>query len=198
MINIIWLVLIFAGIFLAGLKGQPEIVTQSAFQAAQTAVKYAFELIGIMSLWLGLMKVAEEAGLIKAFAQLLRPFTKFLFPSVPQDHPAMGFILMNFSANILGLGNAATPFGLKAMQELQSLNPHKDIASEAMCTFLAINTSCITLLPATVIGIRIAAGSTNPTEIVSTTLFATIIGMSAALLADYIMRSFNRRKLFHC
>lgn len=197
MINLIWLALILAGIILAGIKGQPEIVTQAAFEAAQTAVKYAFELIGIMSLWLGLMKVAEEAGIIKAFAQLLRPFTKFLFPSVPQEHPAMGFILMNFSANLLGLGNAATPFGLKAMQELQNLNQNKTIASEAMCTLLAMNTSCITLLPATVIGIRIAAGSTNPTEIVSTTLFATTVGMTVALFADYLMRQYYRRKIFH-
>ncbi len=197
MINLIWLALILAGIILAGIKGQPEIVTQAAFEAAQTAVKYAFELIGIMSLWLGLMKVAEEAGISKAFAQLLRPFTKFLFPSVPQEHPAMGFILMNFSANLLGLGNAATPFGLKAMQELQNLNQNKTIASEAMCTLLAMNTSCITLLPATVIGIRIAAGSTNPTEIVSTTLFATTVGMTVALFADYLMRQYYRRKIFH-
>lgn len=194
MINLVWLAMILAGVILAGLKGQPEIVTQAAFQAAQTAVKYAFELIGVMSLWLGLMKVAEEAGIIKAFAQILKPFTKCLFPSVPQEHPAMGFILMNFSANLLGLGNAATPFGLKAMQELQSLNPNKNIASEAMCTFLAMNTSCITLLPATVIGIRIAAGSTNPTEIVSTTLFATIVGMTVALFTDYIMRRFSRSR----
>lgn len=197
MINLIWLVMILAGIILAGITGQPEIVTQAAFEAAQTAVKYAFELIGIMSLWLGLMKVAEEAGIIKAFAQLLRPFTKYLFPSVPQEHPAMGFILMNFSANLLGLGNAATPFGLKAMQELQNLNLNKNTASEAMCTLLAMNTSCITLLPATVIGIRIAAGSTNPTEIVSTTLFATTVGMTVALLTDYLMRQYYRRKTFH-
>lgn len=185
--------MILAGIILAGINGQPELVTQSAFQAAQTAVKYAFELIGIMSLWLGFMKVAEEAGLINVLARFLQPFTKFLFPSVPQEHPAMGFILMNFSANLLGLGNAATPFGLKAMQELQNLNCHRKTASEAMCTFLAMNTSCITLLPATVIGIRIAAGSQNPTEIVSTTLFATTIGMSAALFMDYIMRRLKKR-----
>lgn len=194
MINLVWLVMVLGGIILAGLKGQPELVTQAAFQAAQTAVKYALELIGVMALWLGLMKVAEEAGLIKKLAQILKPFTRLLFPSVPQEHPAMGFILMNFSANLLGLGNAATPFGLKAMQELQNLNPQKNAASEAMCTFLAMNTSCITLLPATVIGIRIAAGSANPTEIVSTTLFATTVGMSAALLTDYLMRLWYNRK----
>ncbi len=192
MINLIWLVMILVGIILAGIKGQPEIVTQAVFQAAQTAVKYALELIGVMSLWLGLMKVAEEAGLIKLFARILRPFTKLLFPSVPQEHPAMGLILMNFSANLLGLGNAATPFGLKAMQELQTLNPNKQVASAAMCTFLAMNTSSITLLPATIIGIRIAAGSGNPTEIIGTTLFATTVGMTIALLTDGLMRHLRK------
>lgn len=192
MINLVWFVMIFLGIILAGIQGQPEIITQAAFHAAQTAVKYALELIGVMSLWLGLMKVAEEAGLIKIFAQLLKPFTRSLFPSIPPEHPAMGSILMNLSANLLGLGNAATPFGLKAMKELQEINLKKDEASEAMCTFLALNTSSITLLPATIIGIRISAGSANPTEIVGTTLFATTVGMTAALLTDRIMRCFYK------
>jgi len=188
MINVIWVIMIISGIILAGIRGQPELVTQSAFEAAQAAVKYSIELIGIMSLWLGLMKVAEEAGLIKALARLLRPFTKLLFPSLPQNHPALGSILMNFSANLLGLGNAATPFGLKAMQELQEINNNKDVASDAMCTFLAMNTSNITLLPAMIIGVRLAAGSANPTEIIGTTLFATTIGFTVALLTDRIMR----------
>jgi spore maturation protein A len=192
MINLVWLIMISLGIILAGIQGQPEVITQSAFHAAQTAVKYALELIGVMSLWLGLMKVAEEAGLIKLFAEILKPFTKILFPSIPPGHPAMGSILMNLSANLLGLGNAATPFGLKAMQELQEINFKKDEASEAMCTFLALNTSSITLLPATIIGIRITAGSANPTEIVGTTLFATTIGMTAALLTDRLMRRYYK------
>jgi len=192
MINYIWLIMIGLGIILAAIRGQPEVITQAAFEAAQAAVKYSLELIGIMSLWLGLMKIAEEAGLIKLLAKILRPFTQLLFPSLPQNHPALGSILMNFSANLLGLGNAATPFGLKAMQELQELNKNKDEASEAMCTFLAMNTSNITLLPATIIGIRFAAGSTNPTEIISTTLFATTVGFTVALLTDRIMRYLHR------
>lgn len=192
MINLVWVIMISLGIILAGIQGQPEVITQSAFHAAQTAVKYALELIGVMSLWLGLMKVAEEAGLIKLFAEILKPFTKILFPSIPPGHPAMGSILMNLSANLLGLGNAATPFGLKAMQELQEINFKKDEASEAMCTFLALNTSSITLLPATIIGIRITAGSANPTEIVGTTLFATTVGMTAALLTDRLMRRYYK------
>lgn len=195
MINYIWLIMIISGIFLAGLRGQPEIITQSAFEAAQSAVKYSLELIGIMSLWLGLMKVAEEAGLVKALAKALRPFTRWLFPSLPQNHPAIGSILMNFSANLLGLGNAATPFGLKAMQELQELNQNKEEASDAMCTFLAMNTSNITLIPATIIGIRLAAGSANPTEIVGTTLFATTIGFTVALCTDRIMQRFYKKRI---
>lgn len=192
MINIVWLVMILSGIILAGVQGKPELVTQAAFQAAQAAVKYSLELIGVMSFWLGMMKIAEEAGLVKLLAKILKPFTRLLFPSVPPQHPAMGAILMNLSANILGLGNAATPFGLKAMQELQELNREKERASEAMCTFLALNTACITFMPTMIIGLRLSAGSANPTEVVGTTLFATSVGMSAAILADNVLRRIYR------
>lgn len=193
MINIVWLLMIISGIILAGLQGKPEIVTQAAFQAAQAAVRYSLELIGVMSLWLGMMKIAEEAGLVGKLSELLRPLTRLLFPSVPGEHPAMGAILMNLSANVLGLGNAATPFGLKAMQELQKLNGDKEQASAAMCTFLALNTACITLMPTMIIGIRLAAGSANPTEIVGTTLFATSVGMGVAIMADNILRRLYRQ-----
>ncbi len=192
MINIIWLLMIISGVFIAALEGKPQVVTDAAFQAAQVAVKYALELIGVMSFWLGIMKVAQEAGLITTLARLIKPLTKLLFPSIPPEHPALGAILLNISANILGLGNAATPFGLKAMQELQTLNGQSDKASDAMCTFLALNTSCITLLPTTIIGIRLTAGSQNPTEIVGTTVFATTLGMTVAIIADKILRRFSR------
>ncbi|PKM89009.1 MAG: spore maturation protein [Firmicutes bacterium HGW-Firmicutes-12] len=195
MINIVWLLMIVSGIALASLQGKPEIITQSAFGSAQAAVKYSLELVGIMSFWLGMMRIAEEAGLVRALARGLKPLTKFLFPSIPAQHPAMGAILMNLSANILGLGNAATPFGLKAMQELQSINSDKETASAAMCTFLALNTACITLMPTMIIAIRLSAGSANPTEIVSTTLFATAVGMSVAILADNILRKVYGRRL---
>ena len=188
MINAVWLLMIISGIILAGLQGKPEIITQSAFQAAQAAVKYSLELIGIMSFWLGMMKIAEEAGMVEKLARALKPFTRRLFPSVPAGHPAMGAMLMNLSANILGLGNAATPFGLKAMQELQNLNRNKEQASEAMCTFLALNTACITVMPTMIIGIRLSAGSANPTEIVGTTFVATAAGMSVAIIADKVLR----------
>lgn len=194
MINIVWLLMIISGIVLAFIKGTPEIITQSAFQSSQAAVKYSIELIGIMSFWLGIMKIADDAGIVRLFARILRPITRFLFPSIPSDHPALGAIVMNLSANILGLGNAATPFGLKAMENLQSLNKKKDRATDAMCTFLALNTACITLMPTMIVGIRISAGSKNATEIVGTTFFATAVGMSVAIISDFIMRKiFSRR-----
>ncbi len=196
MINGIWLLMILMGILLAGWQGKPEVVTQAAFQAAQAAVVYSLELIGVMSFWLGMMKIAEEAGLVNALVKLLKPLTRLLFPSVPAGHPAMGSILMNLSANILGLGNAATPFGLKAMQELQDLNGTKDTATDAMCTFLALNTACITLMPTMIIGIRLSAGSADPTEIVGTTLFATALGMGMAVTADNILRRIYRGRKY--
>lgn len=163
-------------------------VTNSALDYAGIAVNIALGLIGIMALWLGVMKVAEEAGLIKIIANLLKPITKRLFPDVPSDHPAMGSMIMNISANMLGLGNAATPFGLKAMEELEDINPDKGTATNAMCTFLAINTAGITLIPATAIAVRAAAGSSEPAIIIGTSLFAsacaTIAGVSAAKIFE--------------
>lgn len=159
-------------------------VTKAAFDAASTAVTIAFGLIGIMAMWLGIMKIADEAGAVKFLARLLRPVMKFLFPDVPSDHPAVGSMIMNISANMLGLSNAATPLGLKAMEELEKLNPKKGVATNAMCTFLAINTAGLTIIPATAIAVRAATGSANPTLIVGTTivggLCATTVGIIAA------------------
>lgn len=163
-------------------------ITNSALEYAGIAVNIAIGLIGIMALWLGVMKIAEEAGLIAIIARALKPVTKFLFPEVPSDHPAMGSMIMNISANMLGLGNAATPFGLKAMEELDKLNPEKGTATNAMCTFLAINTAGITLIPATAIAIRASAGSSEPAVIIGTALFAsctaTIVGITASKILE--------------
>lgn len=163
-------------------------VTNDAIGIAGTAVEIALGLIGIMAMWLGVMKVAEQAGLIKIIASWLRPVTKRLFPEVPPDHPAVGSMVMNISANMLGLGNAATPFGLKAMEELESLNPNKGTATNSMVTFLAINTAGMTIIPATAIAIRAAAGSADPTIIIATSLFgstcATITGVTVAKLFE--------------
>lgn len=163
-------------------------VTNEAIKIAQTAVEIAIGLIGIMALWLGVMKVAEEAGLIKIIAGALKPITKRLFPEVPHDHPAIGSMVMNISANMLGLGNAATPFGLKAMEELDKLNPNKGTATNSMVTFLAINTAGMTLIPATAIAVRAAQGSANPTVIIGTSIFgafcAVTVGLTSAKLFE--------------
>jgi len=148
---------------------------------AKTAVELAIGLIGIMALWLGIMKIAEQSGLVSKLAGLLKPLTTRLFPDVPPDHPAMGAMIMNISANLLGLSNAATPLGLKAMEELNKLNKKVGTATDAMCTFLVINTSNLQLIPATVIAIRAAAGSANPTDILGPVIVATAVSMAAGL-----------------
>lgn len=199
-LNKFWTFLIVSAIILAFAKGEPRIITQSALDSAAASVKYAFELIGMMAFWLGVMNVAEKAGLVDGLAKIVRPLLGRLFPSVPKNHPALGFILLNISANILGLGNAATPFGLKAMEQLQECNPKKDTASDAMITFLVINTSCIVLIPATIIGIRYAAESAAPAEIVGTTFLATLVGMTSALALDGLVRRLKgggRRDKYH-
>ena len=195
MLNYIWLALLLSGIVVAALNGNIEVVTQTALQSANDAAAICINLIGVMCLWLGIMRIGEKAGLIEALSRLVRPVMVRLFPSIPSDHPALGAIIMNLSANILGLGSAATPFGLKAMQELQKLNGGRKEASEAMCTFLALNTSCITLIPATIIAVRVNFNSANPTEIVGSTIFATSCSMIMAVLIDYLFRRANRRAI---
>jgi spore maturation protein A len=189
MVNMIWLFFIVAGFIVAAAQGNIESVTQATFDGAKSGVTVCFGLISIMVFWLGIMRIAEDAGLLQLLASILRPIVRFLFPSVPKDHPALGYIMSNMGANILGLGNAATPMGIKAMQELQLLNPHKDIASPAMCTLLALNTASITLIPTTLIAIRMNYNSINPAEIVGTTLLATFVSTLAAILVDKWYRS---------
>ncbi len=169
-------------------------VTEAAIDYAGTAVSISLGLIGVMALWLGVMKVAEEAGLISIIAMWLKPITKKLFPDIPSNHPAMGSMIMNISANILGLGNAATPFGLKAMEELNELNPEKETATNAMCTFLAINTAGMTLIPATAIAIRAASGSSEPAIIIGTSLFASFCATIAGITAAKILENFPLKK----
>jgi spore maturation protein SpmA len=166
-------------------------VTNSALDYAGISVNIAIGLIGIMALWLGIMKIAEEAGLIKIIAKLVRPITKFLFPAVPYDHPAMGSMIMNISANMLGLGNAATPFGLKAMEELDELNENKGTATNAMCTFLAVNTAGLTLIPATAIAIRAAMGSSSPTIIIGTSIFGALCATTVGITSTKIFEKFT-------
>jgi len=183
LINIIWFLFIIIGVIVATVTGNIEAVTQAAIDNAELAVELAIGLVGVMALWLGIMKIAEEAGLVQLLGKALRPIMIRLFPEVPDDHPAMGAMIMNMAANVLGLGNAATPLGLKAMNELNKINEDKDTASNAMCTFLAINTSSVTLIPATVIAYRAAAGSANPTEIIGPVIIATLASTIAAIIA---------------
>ncbi|HHY36105.1 MAG TPA: spore maturation protein [Firmicutes bacterium] len=193
MLNRIWLVFILLGTAVAVTGGRAEVVTRAVTEGSQAAVQTALGLIGTIAFWLGLMRIAEDAGLIVLLARIIRPLVRFLFPEVPANHRALGSILLNMAANLLGLGNAATPLGLKAMVELQELNEEPDTATNSMCTLLAINTSSITLIPTLVIAARAAAGSRNPAEIVGTTIIATSCSTIAALTVDALYRRLGRR-----
>lgn len=184
MINLIWLILLAGGILYAGLTGRIDVVTHSALTAAENAVTLAFKLTGVMCLWLGILRIAEKAGVVRFFSSLIGPLIRFLFPSVPPHHPAIGAITMTISANMMGLGNAVTPFGIKAMQELKTLNGNRDTASPAMCTLLALCTTGFTLVPATIIAIRSAAGSAHPAKVVGAVLAVSLLATTGALLAD--------------
>ncbi len=195
--NHIFSFFVLGGIIAAAINGKIDVVTTAAMTAAGSAVQRAIALIGIVGLWMGIARVAEKSGLIDKLSHVIAPLFSWLFPSIPKNHPALGCILMNLSANILGFGNAATPFGLKAMQELQKLNNDPDTASEAMCTFLAINTSSVTLIPTTLIALRASAGSKNPSEIVGTVLFATTCSTITAIISDMIIRNLYRRRKYN-
>lgn len=193
MINGIWAIFIVAGILIAIVNGNVQVVTDAAIDSSKTAVEIAIGLVGVMSFWMGLMKIAEEAGIVRALGKALMPIMKRLFPDVPEDHPAMGSMVANIAANFFGLGNAATPLGLKAMQELQELNPVKDRATNAMVMFLAINTSSVTLISSSVIAFRAAQNSTNPTEIIAPTIVATAVSTTVAIASA---KFFQKRKSF--
>ncbi|OIJ10693.1 spore maturation protein [Anaerobacillus alkalilacustris] len=184
MVNIIWMSMLIIGIIFAAINGNMDAVNEAVFKGAQDAVTICIGLISILVFWLGLMKIAQASGLLVGLAKIMKPIATKLFPDVPSNHPAMGYILSNMTANIFGLGNAATPMGIKAMEQLKVLNDNKDSASRSMITLLAINTASITLIPTTVISIRMNYGSVNPTEIVGTTLIATTCSTIAAILID--------------
>jgi spore maturation protein SpmA len=182
-INIVWMMMVVLSVIAASWTGKMDLLTTSIFDSAKAAVTLAIGLIGAMALWLGIMKVMEEAGALKLIARAVRPVMKKLFPEVPHDHPAMSSMIMNIAANMLGLGNAATPLGIKAMTELDKLNPVKGRATNAMCLFLAINTSSVTLLPLGVIVVRSAAGASNPASILIPSILATSISTITAIFA---------------
>ena len=194
MVNLIWLFLLAAGIITGILTGNAAKITEAVFTAAAQCIKITLEIAGVMAVWMGILKLAEEAGLIQALAKAIRPLIGGLFPGLNAQSPAMGPIVINFTANLLGLGNAATPFGLKAMAELQKINHQADTATGYMITFLVLNTSSVTLVPALVISLRSQAGSADPTEIIGATILASAIAALGAVLMDYLCRSYYRFK----
>jgi spore maturation protein A len=190
MLNYIWFGLMAIALVVAAINGTADAVTKSAVESASSAVQIAIGLIGIMTLWLGIMRVADAAGLVSLVGRALSPLLRWLFPDVPPGHPAAGSIVMALAANLLGLNNAATPLGIKAMEELQTLNPDKDTATNAMVTFMAVTTSGVQLIPATMIGVLAAAGSSNPTAIIGPTIVATFVGTVAAVVVARLLQPF--------
>lgn len=199
MLNYIWLGLMIAGFIVAMLNGRIEAVTKAAIDSAGEAIELGIALLGVLCLWSGLMGIAEKSGIIRYLSRIMRPVFRLLFPGIPKNHPAVAAIIMNLAANFLGMGNAATPLGLKAMNELQKLNSKKDTATDAMCMFLVLNTSAIQLIPATIIAIRTKLGSSAPAEIIGTiwitSLCATISGVIAAkLFKNTVRKQYPGRK----
>src|SRR5688572_17049663 len=193
MLNWIWLAMVLAAVLIAGSFGRMKEVADGAVKGAETAVTISLGLIGVMTVWLGIMRLAERSGFIHLLARSMRPALRWLFPEVPHDHPAMGSMVMNIAANMLGLLNAATPLGLRAMRDLEKLNPHPGTATNAMCTFLAINTCSVQVIPITARGVLAAAGSVAPYSIVGTALLATCFPSAAGLIA---VKLFEKMRVF--
>ncbi len=190
MINILWFLLIIIGFIVAAFNGRMDQMSPAIFQAVTDSVDLMIKLLGPMALWLGLMNIAKESKLTDLIARLLRPFIRFIFPDIPKDHPAAAAIILNLTANLLGLGNSATPLGIEAMHELQKINNNSTKASKAMCTLLALNTSSITIIPAMIISLRVANSSNYPAIIITSTIFATAVSTITALILDKFFRVF--------
>lgn len=186
--NYIWYFLIVVSIIFAAFNGTLNEVANAIFSGTQLAVKIVLTLLGIMTFWLGIMKIAEKSGIVEFLAKLLNPIARFIFPDVDKNSPVIGDIAMNFSANALGLANAATPIGIKAMEGLQKINKDKESASDSMCTLLAMNTAGFQLIPATVIAILAANGCKNPTEIIVPTLIVTSTAFIGAIIIAKIFQ----------
>ena len=191
MVSVIWILLIIIGIVYYILTGSLDALNNEILTNATKGLELMLEIMPIIVLWTGIMKIAEDSGLLYKFAKLLQPFLKRLFPSVPKDNLALGYIASNIAANALGLGSAATPFGLKAMAELQKINEKKDTASDAMITFLVLNTAGVTIIPTTILAMRVMYNSANPSEIILPAVLATICSSISGLTMDYFIR---RRK----
>lgn len=192
MVNVIWAALILIAIVYSLLTKNIEAINNGILTHATSGVNLILEMMPLIILWTGIMKIAEDSGLLQVFSKILNPILSKLFPSLKKDHKALGYIASNIAANMLGLGSAATPFGLKAMEELQKDNPKKDTATDAMITFLVLNTGGVTLIPTTVIALRMMHGSINPTEIIITSILATSISSISGLMLDYMIRRKNK------
>jgi spore maturation protein A len=190
--GVIWTLLIVASVVVAAVTGRVAELTTAVTESAGRAVTISLGLVGVLTLWLGLMQVAEEAGLVERLGLLLRPLLRRLFPEVPAGHPAMGSMVLNMAANMLGLGNAATPFGIRAMQELETLNPRPGTASDAQALFCALNTASLQLVPASVIALRAGAGSRAPAEILGATLLASACGVVVAVTVAKLLARLGR------
>jgi spore maturation protein A len=186
--NYIFFILIVGSIIIGAINGKLQDVVNAVMSGAELSVKVAFSLIGIMAFWLGMMKIAQKAGIIDWISKVLKPIAKFLFNEIPSDSPATGDIAMNFSANAFGLSNAATPFGIKAMEELQKVNKDKTSASNAMCMLLGMNTAGFQLIPTTVLAVLVGVGYENPTEIIAPTLLVTLIAFISAIILSKIFQ----------
>ena len=186
--NYIWYFLIVISIVFGALNGTLGEVAKAIFTGTELAVKIVLTLLGIMTFWLGIMKIAEKSGIVEFLSKLLNPIAQKIFPEIPKDSPIIGDVAMNFSANALGLANAATPIGIKAIEGMQQLNKDKDSASDPMCTLLAMNTAGFQLIPATVIAILIGTGATNPTSIILPTLIVTTLSFISSILIATLLR----------
>ena len=188
MISILWTFLIIIGILYSLITGNIEAINNSILTNAGKALELILSLLPTIVLWSGIMKIAEDAGVLTKFASFLKPILSKLFPSVPSNHPSLGYIASNIAANMLGLGSAATPFGLRAMSELQKINSKKDTASNAMITFLVLNTAGVTIIPTTIIALRLAYGSSSPTAIIAPAVISTSCSCISAVVIDYFIR----------
>jgi spore maturation protein A len=187
--SIVWVVLLAGSLAAAAVNGRMNALTASIATSAQSAVTLSLGLVGVMSLWLGLMRVAEEAGIVALLARAARPILQLLFPEIPEGHPAMGAMVMNVAANLLGLGNAATPFGIEAMRRLDELNPHRGTASDAQALFCALNTASLQIIPATVIALRAGAGARNPADVIGPVIVASACAAAVAVAAAKLLAS---------
>lgn len=188
MVNIIWGVMIVIGIIYGLISGNIEAINNEIIVSGKKGLDMILEMLPILVIWMGLMKIAEESGLLKKIANLFYPVLSKLFPSIPKGNKALGYIASNIAVNMMGLGSAATPFGLKAMDEMQKINQKKDTATDAMITFLVLNTSGVTLIPTTVISLRMLSGSAHPTEIILPAILATFCASVGGLSLDYLIR----------